>query len=107
MHVSSCIVKMYRVRFKFSLEEAGKGRRRLDIIHAFIEGNVLGSLDLACLEIFIACMLHRLLVSQEDSNMGMHINFGILRLRRKGIDATAKCAKEREIGTMTSTQIKC
>ena len=97
---------MHRVGFKFSHEETGKGRRRLDIIHAFIKANVLGSLDLAGLKIFIVCMLHRFLLSQEDPRMSMHINFGILRLCGKGIDPTVKYTKEREIGSMASAQIK-
>ena len=97
---------MDRAGFEFSLEEMGKGRRRFGIIHAFIKGNVLGSLDLACLEIFTVCMLHRLLLSQEDSRASMCINLSISRASRKGIDATTKDAKEREIGLMTSAQFK-
>ena len=104
LHVLSGIIKMCRVRFEFSVEEMGKGRRRFDIIHAFVKGNVLGSLDLASLKIFIVCMLHRLLVSQEDSRMSMHINLGISRFGGKGIDATAEFVKEREIGPATGAQ---
>ena len=98
---------MDRAGFEFSLEEMGKGRRRFGIIHAFIKGNVLGSLDLACLKILIICMLQRLLVSQDDPRTSMHINFGITRLSRKGIDTAAKCAKERKIGLTASAQFEC
>ena len=74
----------------------GKRRRRLDIIHAFVKSNVSGSLDLAHLKIFIICMAHGLLMSQEDSRTNMHINLGILRFSGNGIDATAKDMQERE-----------
>ena len=60
LHILSSIIEMHRVGLKFSLEEMGKGRRRFDIIHVFVKGNVLG-LDLASLKVFTVCMLHRLL----------------------------------------------
>ena len=96
LHVLSGIVKMYRVGFNFSIEETGKGRRGFDIVHAFIKGNVLGSLDLAGLEIFMVCMSHDLLVYQKDPRARMHINFGISRFSRKGIDVTTEHTKERD-----------
>ena len=37
----------------------------------------------------------------------MHINFGISRFSRKGMDTTTKDAEKREIGTTTSAQLKC
>ena len=37
----------------------------------------------------------------------MHINFGISRFSREGIDTTTKDAEKREIGAMTSAQLKC
>ena len=98
---------MCGVRSKFSLEEMGKGRRRFDIIHTFIKGNVLGSFDLAGLEIFTVCVLQGLLVSQDDSRMSMHINFGISRFSGKGTDMTAECTNESKIGLMASVQFKC
>ena len=98
---------MHRVRLNFSLEEMGKGRRGFDIIHAFVKGNVLGSLCLASLKVFSVCMLCGLLESQEDPKTSMHIDFGISRFSRKGMDATTKQTKEREIGVTASAQFKC
>ena len=103
--VSSSIVEIDGVRVKFSFKETSKRRRRLDIIHTFIRGNVLGGLDLACLKIFAICMSHGLLVSWEDPRTSIHINLGISRFGGKGADVTTKDAKKREIGVMTSTQI--
>ena len=37
----------------------------------------------------------------------MHINRGISRFGRKGIDTTTKDTEKGEIGTTTSTQFKC
>ena len=106
LHVASGIFNMCRVGFMFSLEEMSKGRRIFAVVHAFVEGNVLGSLDLACLNIFAMCVLHGLRVSQKDSWMGMCINFSISRVSREGTDTTTKCAKEREIGPASSAQFK-
>ena len=63
LHISSSFVEIDGIRFKFSLEETNIRRRRLDVVHAFVKSNVSGSLDLACLKIFMACMTHGLLVS--------------------------------------------
>ena len=40
------------VGFKCSLDKLSKGRRRLDIVHAFIKGNMSGSFHPASFEIF-------------------------------------------------------
>ena len=94
--ILSGMVEMCKVGFKFSHEETSKGRRSFDIILAFVKGNVLGGLDLSCLKIFVMCMLHGLLASQEESWPSMCINFSISRFSRKGTDLTAEHEKKRE-----------
>ena len=63
LHISSSFIKIDGIRIKFSFKEMSKRRRRLDISHTFIKRNVLGGFDLACLKIFVICMLHGLLVA--------------------------------------------
>jgi hypothetical protein len=75
------------------IQEPCKGGLVVKVVHGFIEGNVLGSLDNLRDGIIVQDVLHGLGEAKEDANTGVRDK--LIRAtgaRRKGIDATAKNA---------------
>jgi hypothetical protein len=97
-------VKNIEVVIAETVEEARIRRLVVNIMHGFIEGNVLSRLDSFGDRIIVEDILERFGVAKEDAGAG--IGDELIRTTgtgRKSIDTTTKHAKEMEVRLFTST----
>jgi hypothetical protein len=90
-----------------AIEEAGIGGLDIKVIHGFIKGDMLSSLDSLSLHIKVQNILHSLGEAKEDTNTC--IREGSIRAfgtRGKSINTAAKNAKVSEIRFLTSLDLK-